>query len=167
MQAEAGPGRARPGRAVGSPPNRETILAVARSQFGHRGYDATTIRSIAAGAGVDPALIHHYFGSKDQLFAEAAQFPIAPAELVPQLLAGGIEGLGERLLRRLLQIWASDRTVLVGLIRSAASHEYAARMLREFVTREILERIADSLEMPQPRLRAALVASQVVGLAMA
>jgi AcrR family transcriptional regulator len=167
MPARAEGTRRRPGRTAGAPPNRETILAVARGQFAERGYDSTTIRSIAGAAGVDPALVHHYFGSKDQLFASAVRFPMVPGEFVPQLIAGGVDGLGERLLRRFLGLWSTDPAAMVGLIRSATSHEYAARMLREFVTKEVLERIAEALEMPQPRLRAALVASQLVGLAVA
>ena len=161
--------KVRPGRPAGSPPNREAILSAARQQFAQRGYDSATIRTIAAAAGVDPALVHHYFGSKDVLFAAALQLPVSPREVVPGLLAGGVDGLGERLLRRLFELWAADPGggPLIGLIRSAASHQEAARMVREYVTREVLERIAASLDLPQPRLRAALAASQVIGLAMA
>ena len=157
----------------GRPAYTQPILAAAiadhptaREQFAERGYDSTTIRSIAGEAGVDPALVHHYFGSKDQLFALAVQFPMVPSEFVPQLVVGGVDGLGERLLRRFLELSSRDPAPIVGLIRSATSHEYAARMLREFLTREVLERLAQALEMPQPRLRAALVASQLVGLAV-
>jgi AcrR family transcriptional regulator len=170
MTAPAAPDRRRTGRPVGSPPNRESILAAAREQFAARGYDSATIRGIAAVAGVDPALVHHYFGSKDQLFVAAVQLPVNPSELVPQLLAGGVEGLGERLTRRFLEIWDPDETGgasgMVGMIRSAATHEASARLVREFFAREVLERIAEALDVPQPQLRAALVGSQLVGLAM-
>ena len=163
--------RGRVGRAPGSPPNREAILAAARSQFAERGYDNATIRGIAAQAGVDPALVHHYFGSKDRLLAAALRLPINPADVVPQLLAGGADDLGERLLRQLFDVWAAEPDggggPLVGLIRAAVSREDAARTVREFITREVLERIAAALHVPQPRLRAALVGSQLVGLAMA
>jgi AcrR family transcriptional regulator len=159
--------RRRSGRPRGSPPNREAILAAAREQFAERGYDSATIRGIAAKAGVDPALVHHYFVSKERLFTAAVRLPIRPREFVPQLLAGGADGLGERLLRRIFDVWASDPDALVGLVRSATSHEYAARMIREFMTREVLEPVARAIDMPQPRLRTALVSSQIIGLAMA
>ena len=127
--------------------------------------------AIAGTAGVDPALVHHYFGSKDKLFAAAVQLPVSPSEFVPRLLAGGVDGLGERLARQLLELWGPDESGsapgMVGLIRSAATHEGSARLVREFIAREILQRIAEALDVPQPRLRAALVGSQLVGLAMA
>jgi AcrR family transcriptional regulator len=157
----------RVGRTAGSPPNREAILGAARQQFARRGYQEATIRDIAREAGVDPALVHHYFGSKDALFAAALRLPFRPAELVAELLAGGVEGLGERIVRRFLAIWSNESAggAFAGLLRSAAGHEDAARMLREFFTDEVMERIVASLDMPQARLRAALVASQIVGLA--
>ncbi len=136
MRTTTGRGGGRVGRPAGSPPNREAILAAARTQFAERGYENATIRGIAAGAGVDPALVHHYYGSKDQLFAAALRLPFSPREVVPQLLAGGVDELGEAVLRLLLDVWASDPSggVLVGLVRSAISHEVAARMVREFFT---------------------------------
>ncbi len=169
MAAGVKPKRRRVGRTPGSPKNREAIRAAALEQFNKCGYDRATIRDIAATAGVDPALVLHYFGSKDRLLVAALEFPVNPRELVPELLAGGVEGLSERLLRRALGVWTSDRGggTMVGLIRSAASHDEAARMMREFFTREVIGRIAKSLGVPQPELRAALVASQVIGLAMA
>ena len=170
MRTAARTSRKRLGRPAGSPRNREAILAAARQQFAERGYESATIRGIAAAAGVDPALVHHYFGTKDLLFAEAMELPISPSAVVPDLLAGDPGQLGERLVRRFLDLWSADSTgsggALVGMLRSAVNHEDAARMLREFITREVLERIAETLDVPQPRLRAALVGSALVGLAM-
>jgi len=164
------PTRRRAGRPAGSPPNRKAILAAARGEFATRGYEGSTIRAIAGAAGVDPALVHHYFGSKDQLFAAAMELPISPSEVVPELLAGDSDGLGERLLRRFLEVWSADPDAgggaMAGMLRAAVSHEAAARMVREFITREVLERIAQALEVPQPRLRAALAGSMLVGLGM-
>jgi AcrR family transcriptional regulator len=160
----------RTGRPAGAPPNREAILEAARACFTRRGYEGATIRGIATEAGVDPALVHHYFGSKDQLLVAALQLPFSPREALPQILAGDIDGLGERLVRRFLEIWGSDQVAggaLVGLIRSSATHEDAARMVREFFSREAIGRIAEALDMQQPTLRAALAASQLIGLAMA
>jgi AcrR family transcriptional regulator len=162
--------RRRAGRPAGSPPNREAILAAAREQFTERGYDSATIRGIAAGAGVDPALVHHYYGSKADLFAAALQLPLNPREVLDSVIGGDPEELGERLVRRFLELWGDEArgvgVTMVGLLRSAATHEDAARMIREFVTREALGRIAEALRVPQPRLRAALAGTQLIGLAL-
>ncbi len=161
----------RHGRPAGSPPNREGIIAAAREQFARHGYDSATIRAIAAGAGVDPALVHHYYGSKADLFAAALDLPLRPQAVFDDVLAGGSAQLGERLVRRFLDAWSADAAgmggMIVGLLRSATTHEDSARMVREFLAHEVLGPIAETLDLPQPQLRAALVASQVIGLALA
>ena len=157
------------GRTPGSPPNREAILAAARSYFEGHGYDRATIRAIAAEAGVDPALVHHYYGSKQQLLVAALELPVNPRDVLPELMAGPIESIGERMLRRALSVWGADWVSgghLIGLIRASLTHETAARMIREFFTRELIGKLAEELDVPQPRLRVGLVASQLVGLAM-
>jgi AcrR family transcriptional regulator len=168
MTARAEQRRSRPGRPAGSPPNREAILSAAREQFAERGYDGATIRGVAAAAGVDPALVHHYFGSKADLFAAALRLPMTPATVLGDVLQGDLDGLGERLVRRFLDLWSDDGVgdSVVGLLRSATTNDDAARMVREFVAREALGRIAEALDVPQPRLRAALAASQLIGLAV-
>ncbi len=158
---------ARTGRRPGTGGTRERILAAARSDFGKGGYEGTTIRGIAAQAKVDPALVMHYFESKDGVFRAAVQFPVDPAEFIPRLVAPGLEGLGERLVRFFVETWDSPAgSPFLGLIRSVVGNEDAADQLREFVTREVLGRLAHALQLDQPQLRAALVASQLVGLAM-
>src|SRR5437879_11904903 len=97
----------RTGRRPGPGGTREKILAAARSRFGQEGYDGTTIRGIAAGAGVDPALVPHYFGSKEGVLLAAVEFPVDPAEFIPRLLAPGIDGVGERLVTFFLGTGAS------------------------------------------------------------
>ena len=157
----------RTGRRPGASGNRDRILAAAREQFAAAGWDATTIRSIASAAGVDPALVMHYFGSKAGIFRAALEFPIDPAEVVPRLLEPGLDGLGERMVRFFLAVWDSpDGRPLLGVIRSAVVSEQAAQLLREFVTREVLGRIAAVLQVDQPRLRAGLAGSQLIGLAI-
>jgi AcrR family transcriptional regulator len=161
--------RRRLGRAPGSPPNREAILEAARVTFEHHGYDRATIRAIAAEAGVDPALVHHYFGPKDQLLVAALKLPVNPREVVADMLAGDVDTIGERLMRRALAVWGkewSEGGTLVGLMRAAMTREDAAGMMREFFSREIIGRIVNALGVSQPRLRIALVASQLMGLAM-
>lgn len=158
----------RTGRRPGNPATREAILSASRAAFAERGYDAASIRQIATGAGVDPALVHHYFGTKEQLFLEAVQAPIDPRELIPQMLAGGVEGVGERLVRTFLRVWDSPRGAnAAALLRSAVTNEWTARMLREFVITQILRRAIRELGLdgPDALLRAGLVASQVLGLA--
>ena len=157
----------RTGRRPGAGGTREKILAHARSHFGEVGYEGATVRGIAAGAQVDAALVLHYFGSKDGVFRAAMDFPIDPAEFIPRLLAPGLDGLGERLTRFFLDTWDTPAgQPLLGLIRSVVGSESAAAMMREFVSREVLGRLAKALEVDHPQLRASLAASSLIGLAM-
>ena len=100
----------RTGRRPGNQDTREAILSAARDAFAERGFDAASIRTIAAAAEVDPALVHHYFGTKDQLFLAAMQVPIDPNKVIPAVLAGGLDGVGDAsvygTLRRLYQAGA-------------------------------------------------------------
>jgi AcrR family transcriptional regulator len=172
------PGRPRSGRRGGDSGTREAILAAARARFGDLGYDRTTIRGIAGDAGVDPALVHHFYGSKESLFVAAMRLPVNPLEILDAALAPGARdedtGLGEHLLRIVLGVWdvAEMRATFLGMLRSATTSEQAAAMLREFATGTILSRIAQLVEQSAPDggadagYRAALVASQVLGLAL-
>jgi AcrR family transcriptional regulator len=164
-----GPSRTRRGPRPGGTDTREAVLDAARARFGAHGYDGTKLRDVAADAGVDVALVSYFFGSKDGLFAAAMAFPVNPAELVEELMRDGVDGLGERLVRRFLELWdeAGGRSPLIALLRSASSNEQAAELVRGFVERELLGRIAVAIDAPQPELRAALAGSQMVGLVMA
>ncbi|MER5336374.1 TetR family transcriptional regulator [Micromonospora sp. NPDC002717] len=159
----------RTGRRPGNPDTREAILGAARAAFAERGFDGASIRAIAAAAQVDPALVHHYFGSKDQLFLAAMHAPVDPGELLPKVLAGDREGLGERLVRTFLGVWDSPAgTAGVALLRSAVSNEWTARLLREFLVSQVLRKVLDQLDADPAELplRGSLVASQMIGLAM-
>ncbi|MER7331889.1 MULTISPECIES: TetR family transcriptional regulator [unclassified Micromonospora] len=159
----------RTGRRPGNPDTREAILGAARDAFAERGFDGASIRAIAAAARVDPALVHHYFGSKDQLFLAAMHAPVDPGELLPKVLAGDREGLGERLVRTFLGVWDSPAgTAGVALLRSAVSNEWTARLLREFLVSQVLRKVLDQLDADPAELplRGSLVASQMIGLAM-
>src|SRR2546430_5162304 len=146
---------------------RERILQAARQDFSNAGYDGVTIRGIAAQAKVDPALVLHYFESKDGMFRAAVEFPVDPKEFIPRLLAPGLDGLGERLVKFFLETWDSPTgSPLLGLIRSVVGSEHAAATLREFVSREVLGRIAAAIQLDRPQLRATLAASQLIGIAM-
>jgi AcrR family transcriptional regulator len=157
----------RTGRRPGAGGTREKILAAARSHFSEVGYEGGTVRGIAGVARVDPALVLHYFGSKEGVFRAAMDFPIDPAEFIPRLLAPGLDGVGERLTRFFINTWDSPAgQPLLGLIRSVVGNETAAALLREFISREVLGRLAKALEVDQPQLRASLAASSLIGLAM-
>ncbi|MER7396991.1 TetR family transcriptional regulator [Streptomyces sp. NPDC000151] len=163
--------RGRPARTEGTagPGARERILAAARTEFAERGYDKTSIRGIAKAAQVDPALVHHYFGTKEQVFGAAIEITMEqPALHLPDLLAPGADGIGERFARYFLGIWENPatRAPLLAVIRSAMTHETAAKVLRGFVLRRMLERVAAELAVPEPRFRAELAASHLVGIAM-
>lgn len=154
------------GRRPGASGTRETILAAARARFAAHGYDRTRIRDVAADAGVDAALVHYFFKTKDGLFVAAMQLPVRPAEVIGPLVAQGVDGLGERMVRRLLGVWdePANRAALLALVQGAGGHAGAAAALREFITREIVGRVAGAVTADRAPLRATLVASQVMGL---
>ncbi|HEU4671843.1 MAG TPA: TetR family transcriptional regulator [Candidatus Limnocylindrales bacterium] len=159
----------RTGRRPGASATRDRILGAARASFAERGFDAASIRDVAARAAVDPALVHHYFGSKQRLFVAAMEWPIDPAVAIPRVAAGDIAGLGERLARFVVELWEDPgfQPVIVGLIRSAASDPVAARMLRELVEAGPLAALSGVVGGPEAELRAELVGSQLIGFAMA
>lgn len=164
----------RTGRRAGESGTSEAILEAARTQFAEHGYRGATIRAIAAKAGVDPALVHHFYGTKEELFAAAMQLPIVPSQVLGAALEAGRDGpaLGEHIVRTALTLWESDelKDTFLGLIKSAVTSESAAVMLREFLAESILGTIARvtriSGDPAEVQYRAALVASQMIGLAM-
>jgi AcrR family transcriptional regulator len=168
-QLSAVPSR-RPGRRPGNPDTRDAVLAAARAAFAERGFDGATIRGIAADAGVDPALVHHYFGNKDKLFLAAVDAPADPTELLPTILASPRDELGAAVVRMVLHVWdGPGRAPGLALIRSAVSNEWTAKLLREFLVSKVLRRVVSTLGFdPDVRAaRASLVASQIIGLVMA
>lgn len=167
--AASGPRRSRPGRRPGPSVTREAILRAARARFAERGYEGATIRAIAADAGVDPALVHHYFGTKEQLFAAAVRLPTAPSEVLTDALHAEPERRGEAIARAALGAWEdpATRAAATGLLRSALSNERAAAMLRGFIEANVVAPIAEVTGAPDAALRAVLVASQVVGIVLA
>ena len=165
----AAPATGRTGRRSGASGTRDAILEAARRRFADHGYDGATIRGIAGDAGVDPALVHHYFGTKRDLFAEALEVPFDPQQIVAAVTDGDPSRAGDRLVRVLLGIWGTPRgrAMMQTLLRSALSDEDMLRQLREFMVETVLHPLAAELAPDRPDLRAALVASQVIGLAMA
>lgn len=153
-----------PGRPVGGVDRRAAILDAAREQFAAKGYVGASVRGIARQADVDPALVHHYFGTKEQVFVEAMALPFDPAEMLPAALAGDPAGLGERLVRLFLRVWADPdfRTPMLGMVRSAFTSEQGAMLLREFVGSALLSRVG--AVAPVEPLRVEAAAAQMVGV---
>ena len=160
---------ARGGRRPGESGTRESILAAARESFGSAGYGGTTIRGVARTARVDPALVHHFFGNKEGLFGAAVELPFDPAAIVSALLAEGVDGLGERVVRTFLTIWdgTPGQGPMLALLRSAVTDEKAADSLRTFLTRVLMTPLAQAAGQDRQELRANLIASQMIGLAVA
>jgi AcrR family transcriptional regulator len=156
------------GRRAGSPDTRAEILEAARHQFATYGYDRATMRGIAGDAGVDPSLIHHYFGTKDQLFAVSIDLPQQVVAAV-QLLSDQPDRLGRRLAETFFRVWEQEeaRSSLLSILRSAMGGEdRAVDAFRQFLTTALLDHIAPRIEGEGARLRALLMASQLVGVAM-
>ncbi|MFE7859008.1 TetR family transcriptional regulator [Streptomyces sp. NPDC057403] len=148
---------------------RDRILTVAREEFSERGYDKTSVRGIAKAAGVDSALVHHYFGTKEQIFAAAVEVAFAPALNAPEAVADGpLDGVGERLTRFIFGVWENPatRTPLLAILRSAVNNETAATVFRRLVASQLMRRVASQLDAPDAELRAELAAAQLVGCAM-
>lgn len=158
----------RSGRRPGVSGTRATILDAARRRFADNGYDRTSLRAIAADAGVDQALIGHFFGSKLKLFVTVMEPPFLPQEIMPRVLEGDRSDIGRRAARVVVALLEDPdvRGRGVGLLRAAASEPEAARMVRELVTRELWEPLAAGLGLEDADLRVNLVASQIVGLVM-
>lgn len=153
------------GRRPGGPDTRGQILDAARESFAGKGFGPTTIRAVAARAGVDPALVHHYFGSKDDLFLAALEIRVDPRDIVPAVFRDGLDGAGERLLRVFLSVWDDPevRLPLIALVRTSMASEPASSLLHEGMLRLVFTPLQQVLPDDAER-RAQLVATQMVGL---
>jgi AcrR family transcriptional regulator len=161
--------RGRPRRDAAGEGAREHIVQAARRAFAERGYDDVSLRAVARDAGVDAALIHHYFPDKAELFAATMAIPIRPDRIVAEILAGPRDAVGASIVRAIVTRFEDPavRAPVLALVRTALGHEFAARMLRQFLLREVLHRIAEALELPDGELRASFAATQVIGLIVA
>jgi AcrR family transcriptional regulator len=157
--------RASRGRRPGAPDTRAEVLAAARTSFAEKGFRGTTIRAVAASAGVDPALVHHYFGTKDDLFLAALEMPVDPREILAPVVALGPDGAGERLLRTFLSVWDDPeiQVRLLAVVRSVLSED-GATLLKEGFIPVVVGPVLAQLVADRPDVRVPLVASQVVGL---
>jgi AcrR family transcriptional regulator len=155
------------GRRPGAPDTRAEILASARTLFAARGFGNTSMRAIAQDAGVDPALVHHYFAGKDDLFVAALELPVDPRVALLPVLEGGLDGAGERLLRVFVSVWDDEtaRLSLLGLVRGVFEPT-GRQLLRDGLLGLVLGPVGPALGLDAPERRIALVASQMVGLVM-
>ncbi len=174
----AGPRPPRGRRPVGTD-TRADIVSAARGAFADAGYEATSLREIARRAGVDASLVHHYFEGKAALFAETMQIKVDPAAVVRHIVEGDPARVGERAVRSFFGVWdsAEQRPMFTALLRSALTHEEAARALREFLAAEVFGRIvvyfraeggstgSVGLSAEEAR-RAGLAAAQMMGMAI-
>ncbi|WP_233160399.1 TetR/AcrR family transcriptional regulator [Actinophytocola xanthii] len=158
----------RRGRRPGGTDTRAALVDAARAVFIEQGYDGATVRAIAARAEVDAAMVNHWFGGKEGLFAEAVlKLPFNPQDVVERLLAGDVTDLGQRIVRTFLTVWdTTGGGVFAALMRSITSHELAANTLRDFLVKNIVERVLSPLVDDDLDFRATLVASQLVGMGM-
>ncbi|GAA3300684.1 MULTISPECIES: TetR family transcriptional regulator [Glutamicibacter] len=165
------PGARKRGRPKGSTTGttKAAILRAASKEFSHAGYEAASLRSVARRAGVDPALVHHYFKDKDDLFVQTMHIPVNPGEIIAQAATAPLEQMGEALVRALLTTWRKPafRTAATAMIRGLISSSSATKILRPFLQKEIFSRLGSRLPEDSAEPRVALVASQIIGLIVA
>jgi AcrR family transcriptional regulator len=158
----------RSGRRSGKPDTRSEILAAARALFADEGFEPVSIRRIAGAANVDPSLIHHYFGSKDELFMAAVELPVDPGpEVAAALGDGGMDGAGARLMRAFVAIWDGPHSdKLIAVARTSLSGPGNAFILKQAFEHRVVKTIEETLggEIDHLRVRAGLIASQIFGL---
>ncbi|MEQ3552315.1 TetR family transcriptional regulator [Pseudonocardia nematodicida] len=167
------PGRRRRGPRSAGTDTRAALLSAARDEFAARGFDGATVRRIAERAGVDPAMVNHWFGGKEALFAATLEMPLDPRAIRSEILGGVPDAIGARIVGRFLTVWdggtdgrAADGGAMAALLRSVTTRDLAARTLREFVTRALLRPVVERVSPDRHAERGALVATQLVGLAM-
>jgi AcrR family transcriptional regulator len=163
-----GPAPRTPGRRPGGPDTRGEILRAARESFAGKGFTATSLRAVAREAGVDAALVHHYFDSKDELFIESMALPIDPRQVAAHVLDGPREELGRRIITVFLGVWESPdgQQRMKAILRSVVSNDDVARVMREGISQLIIQPVAQALDVPDAQLRVSLVATQLIGIAL-
>jgi AcrR family transcriptional regulator len=166
--APASPSRRTPGRRPGGPDTRGEIVSAARESFADKGFAATSLRAVARQAGVDAALVHHYFDSKDELFIEAMALPLDPRQVAAAILDGPRAELGRRIVTIFLGVWESDegRQRMTAMLRSVVTSDEVARLMREGITKMILEPVSQFLDGADAKLRVGLIAGHVIGVAL-
>jgi AcrR family transcriptional regulator len=162
--AARGRGRPRAGDRTGD--TRQQLVDAARRRFAAEGFDRASVRAIAADAGVDASLIRHYFGDKAGLLVATMQLPVNPAEILRSIIAAGPDGLGVRLITGFLTAWDPHREVLASLVRTTFTGAEAVPPALQVVQGVVVSSLREVLTGPDAPLRADLIASQIIGLAM-
>ena len=146
---------------------RDAAIAAARNAFAAGSYARTTFKGLAAAAGVAPAVLRKYYDSKDAVFAAALRLPRDPVGAVPGLLAPGVEGLGERLVRFTLDTLDDPqvRSDLMSMMRSGASAAALTKSLQDYLDTTVIDRVVGALGVPDARMRVALISSYLIGIA--
>ena len=159
----------RRGRRPAGADTRAALLAAAREVFAEQGYAGATVRAIAGRAGVDAAMVNHWFGGKQGLFSAVMELPgtLWLADVVEGILTGDQDNVAERIVRTFITLWDTHEGQFAALIRSVSSQEMTATVFRDFLTREVLGRVTNRIGADHPELRASLCASQMVGLGVA
>lgn len=160
------PQRRRGPRTGAGPDTRDAIAAAARAEFSERGYAGATIRSIAARAEVDPALVHHYFGSKSELFQGVLALGFAPVRVaVPLMLVGPQDEAGARIVRTFLTLYEDPafREPILALMRTAMTDPEVAAMAASFLQEAMLPHVATLALGPDPDRRVALAMTHLMG----
>ncbi len=158
----------RSGRRPGSPDTRGAILAAARECFAAKGFDATTVRAVAAAAGVDAALVHHYFGTKRSLYLAAVDLPIDPGPILERILDVPDDELGASIIRHIVPIWDSEiGKAAIAAVRATIAGPTPAAMSGMFTI--LVGTLSARVDVPAGTgvTRGSLVATQMIGLAMA
>lgn len=157
----------RPGRWRSGMESRRRILEASRSLFVRQGYRRATLRAIAAEAGVDPAMVHYFFGTKKRLFTSAMKATERPGSRLAPLIEMGLGDLGPRLVRQFLEAWDGGFEPLFSLARSTPDDEESASMLRIFLERDVRAPLARAIGGADADLRAGLAVTHLTGLAAA
>ena len=146
---------------------KRVVLDTARGLYARQGYINTTIKGVAAAAGVAPDLVRRYYANREELFSAAMRLPIDPAAAIAQLLVPGIDGLGERLVVVTLRMLDEPQTrdQIAAMVRDGAGAAKATAPLREFLESVIIDRVAAALRVPDARMRVTLATSYLVGVA--
>lgn len=169
VEPAAKPSRGRRKTSADSQVTKDLIVAAAAQEFAQGGYDTTSMRGIARRAGVDPALVHHYFAEKAELFAASLVVPLRPDLILRVVLEGPADAIGESLARAIVTQLRDPvvRSRMISLIHAGLGQEFVATMIRQFVRRELFRRMAKRIGTEDAELRASLVAAQIVGLLIA
>ncbi|MDQ6895782.1 MAG: TetR family transcriptional regulator [Actinomycetota bacterium] len=168
MTPDRPPAAARRGRRPASEDTRSLIVEAARAEFADKGYDGTALRAVARNAGVDAALIHHYFDGKADLFAQAVVLTrVDPRIVIAGVLDGPLETLGDRIVRTFLAVWddPDNGERLVAMLRAAQTNEDVAAVMRRVLVQDIVGQVTRRTGVSDAHLRGGMAATQLVGMA--